>query len=281
MAKQKPEIPCFGPVIHETHCHLDYLEAVALEEVLTTARGVGVDRIITIAVSPDNLAKVRAIAEHHPGVYCTQGIHPHEANDYSDSVDARIRTALSEQQASATKTIVAVGEIGLDYYYDHSDRKIQRQVFQRQLEIAIEYHLPVVIHARDADDDTSDILKEMSPDLKCKGVIHSFTAGTLLAETALELGFHLGFNGIVTFNKADNVRHVLSETPIDRILLETDAPYLTPVPYRGVTNEPKYLPFIAQKVSDIKAIEVIDLIEKTTQNAERLFWASDSLANRC
>jgi TatD DNase family protein len=274
MAKHKPEIPCFGQVIHETHCHLDYLENGALEEVLATARAVGVDRIITIAVSPDNLAMVRAIAARYPGVYCTQGIHPHDANGYSDTVDAQIRAALSEQQTSAAeKSIVAVGEIGLDYYYDHSDRKIQRQAFQRQLQIAIEYHLPVVIHARDADKDTADILKEMAPELERKGVIHSFTAGIPLAEVALELGFYLGFNGIVTFNKAENVREVLSMTPVDRILLETDAPYLTPVPYRGITNEPKYLPFVAQQVSEVKAIEVATLIQRTTQNAEQLFWA--------
>ncbi len=271
MGKAKPEIPQYGYPIHETHCHLDYLEADELAGVLDQARSVGISRILTISVSPENLSIVRSLAANYADVYGTQGIHPHEAKDYSENVDAEIRAALTEDQQHKNSRLRAVGEIGLDYYYDHSDPTIQREVFERQLQIAIDINLPVVIHARDADEDTISILKNMAPLMRSKGVIHSFTAGMTLAETALDLGFCLGFNGIITFNKAENVRAVLAETPLDRILLETDAPYLTPVPYRGKTNEPKYLPFIAKKVAEVKEASVEQVIMQTTANAERVF----------
>lgn len=272
--KNRPPMLHFGKKLHETHCHLDYLEPEQLEHALEAAAEVGISRILTISVSPDNLTKVRELAALYDQVYCTQGIHPHEAKDFDQDVESRIRDALKEQQSSSVdRKICAVGEIGLDYFYDHSDRSVQRQVFEKQLSIAIDFNLPVVIHARDADQDCMDILKAMAPDLTTKGVIHSFTAGRALAEEGLELGFCLGFNGIITFNKSDNVRAVLAATPLNRILLETDAPYLTPVPYRGFTNEPKYLPFIAQKVAEIKNMEVGELIDACNANAELIFWS--------
>lgn len=271
--KKRPPIPHFGRSLHETHCHLDYMEPDDLEYALKMAAEVGIDRILTISVSPDNLTKVQELAVAYDQVYCTQGIHPHEAKDFNKNVESRIRQALKEQQSlSVARKIRAVGEIGLDYFYDHSDPSVQRQVFEKQLAIAIDFKLPVVIHARDADQDCMDILKAMAGDLTTKGVIHSFTAGRALAEVGLDLGFSLGFNGIITFNKSDNVREVLAATPIERILLETDSPYLTPVPYRGVTNEPKYLPFVAQKVAEIKQVETSELIDVCNANAEFIFW---------
>lgn len=268
MAKSKRrEIPRFRCPIIETHCHLDYLEPAALEEELRVAREHGIERIVTIAVSPDNLDTVRELASAYNDVYCTQGVHPHEAGAFNDDVAARIRAG------SADRRVVAVGEIGLDYYYDHADRTAQRDAFACQLAIASQLDLPVVIHTRDADADTQAILAEHLPQLQRRGVIHSFSSGLTLAEFCLDAGFMLGFNGMATFRNADNVRDAVALTPPDRLVLETDAPYLTPVPYRGRTNGPRYLPFIAEKIAEIKGIEIEDLLMHCLANSERLFFS--------
>jgi TatD DNase family protein len=267
MAKSKRrEIPRFRCPIIETHCHLDYLEPAALEEELRVAREHGIGRIVTIAVSPDNLDTVRQLASASSDVYCTQGVHPHEAETFDECVAARIRAG------SKDRHVVAIGEIGLDYYYDHADRAVQRDAFARQLEIAAELDLPVVIHTRDADGDTQAILAEHLPQLRRRGVIHSFSSGLHLAEFCLDAGFMLGFNGMVTFRNADNVRDAVLITPLDRLVLETDAPYLTPVPYRGSTNGPRYLPFVAERVAEIKGIDIEELLAHCLANSERLFF---------
>jgi TatD DNase family protein len=267
MSKTKRrDIPHFSRPLIETHCHLDYLEASELANTLSRAAEVGVEKIITIAVSPDNLATVRQLAREHQNVWCTQGIHPHEAENFDTGIAAQILEGLSCERT------LAVGEIGLDYYYDHADRAVQRKVFEQQLQIAADAELPVVIHTREADDDTRAILRNCSSSLARKGVIHSFTSSPELAQFCLDEGFHLGFNGITTFNSAQNVRDVVAMTPLERILLETDAPYLTPVPYRGKTNAPFYLPFIAERIADIKAIDIDGLLEATYANSLRVFF---------
>lgn len=262
----KRDIPVFDHPIIETHCHLDYLEGAALDEALQAAKAVNIERIITIAVSPDNLETVVGLAQRHAQVWGTQGIHPHDANDYTDAVDAQIRANALQDK------MVAVGEIGLDYFYDHSDRAKQRAAFERQLQIAIDLDLPIVVHTREADEDTQAILANFVGQMPKRGVIHSFTSGLPLAEYCLSEGFHLGFNGISTFNKADNVREVIGITPVDKILFETDAPYLTPVPYRGKKNEPKYLPFIAENVAKVKRCELDSLLPTVWQNSMDVFF---------
>ncbi|CBL46794.1 TatD-related deoxyribonuclease [gamma proteobacterium HdN1] len=269
-SKLKP-IPQFGKPIIETHCHLDYLKAKPLHELLTDAQSIGVERIVTIGVSPDNQEAVLALTQEHEMVWGTQGIHPHDARLLNDEIAALIQENLHH------KKIVAVGEIGLDYYYEHSDRRIQQQVFETQLQWAVDRGLPVVIHTRDADEDTRAILANFSKTLTQRGVIHSFTSGLALAEFCLEEGFCLGFNGITTFNKADNVREVVAITPLDRLLLETDAPFLTPVPYRGRENAPCYLPFIAQTLANVKAIEVEQILDACYQNSMQLFFKDVAL----
>jgi len=264
--KKRPPVPIFDHPIIETHCHLDYLEEDQLAQTLDRSSEVGVERIITIAVSAENLATVRRITEGDPRVWGTQGIHPHEAESYTEAVENEIREHLSD------KRILAVGEIGLDYYYDHADRQVQREVFEKQLQIACDKQLPVVIHTRDADEDTRDILANFGSRLEAGGVIHSFTAGLPLAEFCLEQGFCLGFNGIATFKQADNVREVVAMTPKEKILLETDAPYLTPVPYRGRPNAPYYLPFIAERIADIKGCSIDVLLQQAYQNSITLFF---------
>jgi TatD DNase family protein len=207
------------------------------------------------------------LATSSANIWGTQGIHPHEAESYTPEVDAIIR-----RNAGHAK-ILAVGEIGLDYYYDHADRAVQRSVFEQQLQTAIELDLPVVIHTREADDDTRDILKNCSTSLTRKGVIHSFTSSLALAEFCLAEGFMLGFNGITTFNSADNVRQVVAATPMTQLLLETDAPYLTPVPYRGRPNAPYYLPFIAETLAAIKEVDVEVLLQQAYRNSLDVFFS--------
>ena len=264
MSKTKRPIPVFDQPIIETHCHLDYLEGEAVSEVLERATAKGVERIVTISVSPDNLAKVRELTEN-PLIWGTQGIHPHDADAFTEATAAEILKHGNDEK------IVAIGEIGLDYYYEHSDRAVQRKVFEQQLEIAIQLGQPIVVHTREADEDTQAILKNFSSQLKGNGVIHSFTSGLPLAEFCLNEGFMLGFNGIVTFNSAQNVRDVAAITPLDRMLVETDSPYLTPAPYRGHPNEPQYLPFIVEKLAEVKEQTVEVILEHTYQNAKQLF----------
>ena len=260
------QLPSFKTALIETHCHLDYLGDEDLNNALDLARTVGIDRIVTIAVSPENLDAVIAIANKHQQVWATQGIHPHEASAYNDAVHAKI-----EQQSQQGK-VVAIGEIGLDYYYDHSDRQAQISAFERQLDIAISRDLPVVIHSREADDDMLTILRERAPSLARKGVIHSFTSGQQLAEEALELGFYLGFNGITTFKNAHNVRAVVELTPIERIVLETDSPYLTPVPFRGKPNAPHLLGLVAAQIAQLKYLPVETCLQTVRANSLNLFW---------
>jgi TatD DNase family protein len=265
--KKRRDIPQFKTPIIETHCHLDYLDQADLEITLAKSRQVGIERIITIAVSAGNLENVMKLATSSDNIWGTQGIHPHEADSYTPEVDAIIR-----KNAGHAK-ILAVGEIGLDYYYDHADRAVQRSVFEQQLQTAIELDLPVVIHTREADDDTRDILKNCSTSLARKGVIHSFTSSLALAEFCLAEGFMLGFNGITTFNSADNVRQVVAATPMTQLLLETDAPYLTPVPYRGRPNAPYYLPFIAETLAAIKEVDVEVLLQQAYRNSLDVFFS--------
>lgn len=266
MSKKRRDIPAYGLPIIETHFHLDYLKEGSADDILSAARAIGVERFMTISVEPDNMPKALALAEAHADLYATLGVHPHEAALFDDAAEVYIRTHAIHEK------VVAVGEIGLDYYYDHCDRTVQRQVFARQLQLAVECGLPVVIHTREADEDTMAILREYAPQMKRKGVVHSFTSGMELAQLAVELGFCLGINGIVTFNKADNVRAVVAATPLSNLLLETDAPFLTPIPFRGMENAPKYLPFIAEKIAGVKGLSVEEVLAQTYQNSLREFF---------
>jgi len=265
MGKKRREIPTFNQPILETHCHLDYLKEMELEEILEKSLAHNIQKIITISVTPDNLQTALNIANKFEPVYCTQGIHPHEAIKFDDETEVLIKKNLTNPK------VVAVGEIGLDFYYNKSPKEKQIEVFKKQLEIAIEFNKPVVIHTRDAEHETMEILKEFAPRMSKKGVIHSFTSSMELATLAIDLGFYLGFNGIITFKTAQNVRDVLEMCPIERVLLETDAPFLTPDPYRGKENAPYYLPFIAEKVASVKEVELQTVLETCYQNSKSCF----------
>jgi len=265
--KKGKEIPHIGGPIVETHCHLDFLKEETIEEILKKSHEYGIDKVVTIAVNKDNLSIVRDIANKYSNVYCTQGIHPHNAKDWSKELE---KTLIYNLKTKNQKT-VAVGEIGLDYHYNNSPKENQIEAFERQIELATEFNLPVVIHSRDAEEDTKKILTSYSTNLQKKGVIHSFTSKMDLAEKALDSGFYLGFNGIITFNSATEVREVVKRCPLERILVETDSPFLTPTPFRGNENAPYYLPLVIKKIAEIKNVDIDLVIKTTTKNAFDLF----------
>lgn len=250
-------------MIIETHCHLDYLKADAFEDLLLKMKEAHIEKAITIGVDPDNLDKVMELSNQHAQIYFTQGIHPHDAKSATEVEYNKI-----SGRAHLPK-MVAVGEIGLDYHYNNSPRDVQIAVFEKQLQIAVDQKLPVVIHTREADEDTQSILKNFSG--KVKGVIHSFTSSKELAEFVLSEGFFIGFNGIITFKNALNVQEVVKITPVEQILFETDSPFLTPVPHRGKENAPYYLPFIVSKVAELKGMDEAALKPLVYQNSLKCF----------
>ena len=249
----------------ETHCHLDYLKAFPLEEIRQKIKDAGINKVVTIGVDPTNLDKVIELAETYPEIYFTQGIHPHDAKEFTDVEFQKITSRASHPK------MVAVGEIGLDYHYNNSPPEIQREMFEKQLQIAVDKDLPVVIHTRDADEDTKAILRNFSSTLKRKGVIHSFTSSTDLAQFCLNEGFYIGFNGIITFKKAENVQDVVRLTPVERILFETDSPFLTPVPHRGKENGPYFLPHVVAKIAELKGVDEVMLRDVVYQNSLKCF----------
>lgn len=259
------EIPISEVGLIETHCHLDYLKQLPIEDIIKKSQDHNVEKIITIAVAPDNLDEVTQIAEKFDHVYATQGIHPHEAKFFTKEVEQNILKNIVNPK------VVAIGEIGLDYHYNHSPKETQIETFERLLQIACDHDKPVVIHTREADEDTKAVLKNFSSSLKRKGVIHSFTSSPELAEFCLSEDFYIGYNGIITFKNATNVRDVLAITPIEKILTETDAPFLTPIPHRGKENAPFYLIYIAMKIAQEKAIALEEVLKQTRQNAIDLF----------
>lgn len=265
--KKRRDIPRFGHPIIETHCHLDYLEGDELHETLLQSSQVGVEKLITIAVSESNQDRVRALADAHAQVYCTQGIHPHDAAHYCDQLDQKVRAGCEHPK------VVAVGEIGLDYFYENACKEDQWVCFEAQLSIAAENHKPVVIHTREAERDTETILSSYRARTSSPGVVHSFSSAIELAEFALAQNWYLGFNGMVTFKNAEQVRAAVIATPLNRILLETDSPYLTPEPYRGRKNRPYYLPFVAEKIAELKEVSVQELLAQCRANSEELFFS--------
>lgn len=247
----------------DIHSHLNFLEATP-EESIALAQKCGVQRIITIGTEPTDLPIVIGLArKHYPVVSCTLGIHPHEAQLYTPEIESLI---LSE---GPSREVVAVGEIGLDYYYNKSPVDVQQEAFTQQLVLAEKLGLPVEIHTRDAEQDTIDILQKFRG--RVRGVIHCFTGTQWLAEKALDLGYNISMSGIVTFKNAQALKAVAQYVPLDRLHIETDAPFLTPVPFRGVKNSPHFVVFTAQFISELKQIALPELSEQLIQNAYNMF----------
>ena len=252
-------------MIIDTHAHLDFPELCGdLQAVMRRAAENGVGKIITIGISIDSSRKAIALAEKLPDVYATIGIHPHGATELT----AQERTQL--RSLAGAVRVVAIGEIGLDYYRDRQPRAIQRQCFRRQLEIACETKLPAVFHVREAYSDFLKIVTDYA-ELLPAGVMHCFSGDWQVAQECLDLGFYLSIPGTVTFPKAQVQQEVARKLPLDRLLLETDAPCLAPVPYRGQANEPSYLIHTLRKVAQLRGCGEAEITEATCANAARAF----------
>ena len=247
----------------DTHCHLDILESTP-EETIIEAKQAGVQRMVTIAVDEPSLDFVSSTVQEFPAVYGSVGFHPHDASKLTKSLLKKIRQLAEEQHK-----LIAIGEIGLDYHYMKSPAEIQQQAFRKQLQLAVELNLPVILHSREAETDTLKIMKEFP--VPSHGVAHSFTSSIEMARTLVEMGWYLGINGIVTFKNAEDLRKVVRWLPLEHLLLETDSPFLAPIPFRGKPNKPAHIPAIATFIAELREISLEELAQQTTANAQRLF----------
>jgi TatD DNase family protein len=250
----------------DSHCHLDFPDfSTEIDAVVQRARTAGVGTMLTIGTKLRAFEGVRAVAERFDNVWCTVGVHPHEAKE--EPLDEA--SALIER--TAHPKVVGIGEAGLDYYYEHSPREDQIRNFRAHIEAARVTQLPLIVHTRDADDDMAAILSEEMARGRFTGLLHCFTSSRKLAETALSLGFLISISGIVTFKKSDDLRAIVADVPLDRLLVETDAPYLAPMPHRGKRNEPAFVVHTAHAVAALKGVEPARLAEATSDNFFRLF----------
>ncbi|HXF88357.1 MAG TPA: TatD family hydrolase [Xanthobacteraceae bacterium] len=250
----------------DSHCHLDFPDfADELDAVVARARAAGVVRIVTISTRVARHAQVLAVAERYDDVFCSIGTHPHNAKEEPDI------TAADLVARARHPKIVAIGEAGLDYHYDHSPRATQEQSFRRHIAAARETGLPLVIHTRDADADTARILREESRQGAFPAVLHCYTGGRDLAFTGIDLGLYVSFTGILTFKKSDDLRSIAAALPADRIMVETDAPYLAPGKFRGKRCEPAYVVETAKMLAEVRRTSFEEIARQTTENFFRLF----------
>lgn len=250
----------------DSHCHLDFPDfAAELPEVVARAKGAGVGVCVSIGTKLSRFAAVAAVAEQFPNVWCTVGSHPHEAEQEPLGDSAPLL------ELSKSAKVVGIGESGLDYYYEHSPRAQQQANFRAHIDAARELALPLVVHTRDAEDDTIAILREEMGKGVFTGLIHCFTGTQRLADAALELGLYISASGIATFKKSDALRDVLKTVPLERLLVETDAPYLAPTPFRGKRNEPAFVVHTAAMLAELKGVSPEAIAVATTDNFFRLF----------
>lgn len=244
------------------HTHIDKLE-ISPELAISEAAKAGVRQMITIGTEPRDHPIVLELArKFYPTVVCTLGVHPHDAKLWDDSVESNIFSMAQDQK------VVAIGEIGLDYYYEHTDRIQQIEVFRKQMSLAEKLNLPVEIHTRDADSETIQVMKEFKG--RVQGVLHCFSGTAELRDAAIELDYHFSISGILTFKNAQGLRDIVRKIPLERIQVETDAPFLAPIPFRGKKNQPAYLPHTATVLSELFQVSVDDLQRITTENAKRI-----------
>lgn len=254
----------------DSHCHLTYEETPEnVAGVLERARAVGFGAFLSIGCRLDDIPLLEALAARYPDVFFSVGIHPHEAEETLSVTSLSSLRATLEEKISNPK-VLGMGETGLDYYYDHSPRAVQQDVFRLQINLAKAHDLPLIIHTRDADDDTLAILKEEAG-TGVKGVLHCFSGSRRLFEEGLDLGLYVSASGIVTFTKAADLRDIFKDVPLDKLLLETDAPYLAPTPHRGKRNESAFMVHTAKVIADLKEISLNELQDQTTKNFLTLF----------
>ncbi len=250
----------------DTHCHLDE-EAFAddLDQVVQSASDNGVTRIVTIGTDVASSRRSITLAERFPGVYATVGIHPNYTAQASSGDWAVI------EELAAHPQVVGIGETGLDRYWDYAPVDLQRDYFERHLQLSHQSGKPFIVHCRDADEEVREMLRDAASRLSMHGVMHSFCQSPEAARECLHLGLHLSFTGMLTFKRNDELREIASHVPVDRVFVETDAPYLAPVPFRGKRNEPAYVRFTLQTLAETHGMEAGEMARRTTENAERFF----------
>ncbi len=247
----------------DTHSHINMLENITTDGAVPNAAANGVNKIIVPAANPADFAGIMELINEYDNVYGMLGVHPSEAKDWNDVLIEDIK------KLAKNKKIVAIGEIGLDYYWDKSFNELQKEVFIKQIKLANELNLPIDVHDREAHKDTFDILKEYNNGSKV--VMHCFSGSVEFAKECIKEGWYLGIGGVVTFKNAVKMKEVVQAVPLEHILLETDAPYLTPVPYRGKENQPAYVKFVAEEIAKLRNISIEEVNGVTTANAESVF----------
>lgn len=250
----------------DSHCHLDFNDFEDdFEDILARARQNGITAMLNAGNNINELDKQLELSEHYPFIYTAVGVHPHNAAEYPD-----IKTE-DFVAKSVHKKVVGIGECGLDYYYDYSPKDVQIRVFEEQIKAAQITGLPLIIHTRDADDDTIEILDRHYKEKPFRGEIHCFSTSRKMAEYALSIGFYISASGIITFNKCAELREIFKDIPLDRLLIETDSPFLAPIPMRGRRNEPGFVIHTAEKLAQIKDIPLEKLAQITSDNFYNLF----------
>lgn len=247
----------------DTHTHINMIEGQSIIEVMKNARDAGVEKVIVPSAYPKDIDEIMSIVEKSINIYGMLGVHPTEARDWTDDLIEKIK------EYSKHSKIVAIGEIGLDYYWDKSFNDIQKEVFIKQIKLANELNLPISIHDRDAHKDTFDILKEYN---RCSDIImHCFSGSVEFAKECIKEGWYIALGGVITFKNAVKMKDVAKEIPLEKLLIETDAPYLAPVPHRGEENQPAYIKYVAEEIAKIKGITFEEVDKATTQNAIKVF----------
>ncbi len=257
----------------DSHCHLNHSKldkAGTLEEIITRSREADIDGLLTINCRIESeFAAIHEIAKANDNVWCSIGTHPHDAGKPEEQ--AITQEQICEMALSDPVNIVGIGETGLDYYYNNSEPEAQEKSLRKHLRACVQSNLPVIIHSRDADEDMARILREESARGKLRGVLHCFSSGRGLAEAGLDLGFYVSFSGILTFPKSQELRDIAKDIPLDRLLVETDAPYLAPEPHRGTTNEPAYVAHTGERLAKIHGITAQEMAKHTSDNFFTLF----------
>ena len=250
----------------DTHCHLDYFKPEELPDVIRRAHELGVEEMVTIGTTLEQSVRIRALAEEFPNVWCTAGIHPHHA------AKGEVPAPEAIAELVAHPKVIGVGEAGLDYFYDRAPREVQQEVFRAHIRAARLAGVPLAIHTRDADVDTMKILQEeRDTGGNFNFLLHCFSSSRQLAEFAIELGGYVSFSGILTFPKSEEFRAIARDLPAERLLVETDAPYLAPVPMRGKRNEPGWTAHTAKVLAEARGLGIAELADLTTTNFRRLF----------
>ena len=248
----------------DTHTHIDMENfADRFDEVMQTAKDYGVEKVVIPGVEPSGFDRIIKLCEEYPDVYGAVGVHPEELNSYNEEAENRIKELLKH------KKIIAVGEIGLDYYWDKSQIEKQKEIFERQILIAKQAQKPILVHDREAHLDSFEILKKTNA-AETGVVMHCFSGSPEFAQQCINEGFYIALGGVVTFKNAKKVKEVAKTVPLDKLLLETDAPYMTPVPFRGKENQPAYVKFVAEEIAKLRGVSFEEIAEATTTNAKKL-----------